>query len=446
MWKNRAVMWTRVVGGLCALSLSSAGGCDRAAPTPATEPAAITASATPGDGANPTPSAVAGAATDGARPAEPFTGGAQVFRSVMDTLRAKYYRDGLSEDELYRAAVAGMLQHVEPQMAAWNKLLPPEEMHELTADLKGEIVGIGVEIKFDQDSGISDVLGIIPGSPAERAGLREGDKLLTVAGKFYRGKTLRDVVADIRGLAGETVRLTVLRGAEVLSFAARRERVIYDLVTTLQLPGEVGYLRISQFTEGTPAAVQTAVQELIGKHAQALIIDLRGNQGGLFDKAVATAELFLKKGTPIVKMRRRNEPVTAILANPKSPPPTLPIALLVDGETASGGELLAAALHEGIGAQLFGQKTFGKGSVQEVEDLPNRYGIKYTASLFLLPSGGTLEGLGLTPDVEVTLPVPEGTSYEQKLSRVQRQQNPELRLIADVPLRAAVNVIRLRIK
>jgi carboxyl-terminal processing protease len=107
---------------------------------------------------------------------------------------------------------------------------------------------------------------------------------------------------------------------------------------------------------------------------------------------------------------------------------------------------LAAALHEGAGAQLFGQKTFGKGSVQEVEDLPNRYGIKYTASLFLLPSGKPLEGVGLTPDVEVALPVPEGSSYERQLSRVQRQQNPEQRLAVDVPLRAAVNVVRLRIK
>lgn len=442
MSKSRAVMWTWFVGGMVAGALS---GCDHATPTPATESAAVTAAA-PADSPNTGPAAQAAATPDSGRPAAPFPGGAQVFRLVMDTLRTKYYRDGLSEDELYRAAVAGMLQHVEPQMAAWNKLLPPEEMHELTADLQGEIVGIGVEIKFDPDSGISDVLALIPGSPAERAGLREGDKLLTVAGKFYRGKTLRDVVADIRGLAGESVRLTVLRGAEVLGFTVRRERVVYDVVTTLVLPGAVGYLRIAQFTEGTPAAVQTAVQELVGKHAQALIIDLRGNQGGLFDKAVATAELFLKKGTPIVQIRRRNEPVAPLLANPKLPPPTLPIALLVDGGTASGGELVAAALHEGAAAQLFGQKTFGKGSVQEVEDLPNRYGFKYTASLFLLPSGGPLEGVGLTPDVEIALPVPEGTSYEQKLSRVQRQQNPELRLFVDVPLRAAVNVVRLRIK
>jgi carboxyl-terminal processing protease len=163
-------------------------------------------------------------------------------------------------------------------------------------------------------------------------------------------------------------------------------------------------------------------------------------------EAVATAELFLKKGTPIVKLRRRNEPVQTLAASPKAPPPTIPIALLVDSGTASGGELLAAALHEGAGAQLFGQKTFGKGSVQEVEDLPNRYGIKYTASLFLLPSGGPLEGVGLTPDVEVALPVPEGSSYERQLARVQRQQNPEQRLAVDVPLRAAVNVVRLRIK
>ena len=425
-----------LTAGLCGLALFS---CERTAPStaPAAAEPAATAVAV---------SAAASLPAEGARQVEPFSGGAQIFRSVMDTLRTKYYREGLSEDELYRAAVAGMLQHLEPQMAAWNKLLPPEEMHELTADLKGEIVGIGVEIKFDPDSGISDVLGLVPGSPAERSGLREGDKLLTVAGKFYRGKTLRDVVADIRGQAGETVRLTVLRGAEVLAFSVRRERVVYDVVTTLQLPGEVGYLRLGQFTDGTPAAVQAALAELAAKHVQALVVDLRGNQGGLFEKAVATAELFLKKGTPIVKMRRRNEPVQTLSANPKAPPPALPIALLVDGGTASGGELLAAALHEGAGAQLFGQKTFGKGSVQEVEDLPNRYGIKYTASLFLMPSGGPLEGVGLVPDVEVTLPVPEGSNYERQLARVQRQQNPEQRLAVDVPLRAALNVVKLRIK
>ena len=436
--KKVGTAWQRtwMIGSLCVLGM---GGCERGAPVggpaPAAEPPAVASSAL-----------LSPPAVEGGRQAEPFTGGAQIFRSVMETLRTKYYREGLSEDELYRAAVAGMLQHLEPQMAAWNKLLPPEEMRELTADLEGEIVGIGVEIKFDPDSGISDVLSLVPGSPAERAGLREGDKLLTVAGKFYRGKTLRDVVADIRGQAGETVRLTVLRGAEVLSFAVRRERVVYDVVTTLQFPGEVGYLRLSQFTGGTPAAVQAALQELLSKHVQALVVDLRGNQGGLFDKAVATAELFLKKGTPIVKLRRRNEAVQTLSASPKAPPPTFPIALLVDGGTASGGELLAAALHEGAGAQLFGQKTFGKGSVQEVEDLPNRYGIKYTASLFLLPSGGALEGVGLTPDVEVALPVPEGSSYERQLARVQRQQNPEQRLALDVPLRAAVNVVRLRIK
>ena len=162
MSKNRAVMWTWMVGGLCAVALGS---CDRTAPAP--EAVALTASPPPGDTASPNPSAAL--PPESARPAAPFTGGAQVFRSVMETLRAKYYRAGLTEDELYRAAVAGMLQHIEPQMAPWNKLLPPEEMHELTADLTGEIVGIGVEIKFDPDSGISDVLSLIPGSPARSA-------------------------------------------------------------------------------------------------------------------------------------------------------------------------------------------------------------------------------------------------------------------------------------
>lgn len=435
------------MGGLCAL-LMGASTCEHQGAEPGTETGAAAQASTAA--ASPSAPATMEPATGKLEPMRPssvpFTGGEKSFQVVKDLLRTQYYRAGLTEDDLYKAAVAGMLQQLEPQLGAWNKLLTPEEMAELHADMKGEMVGIGVEIRFDEESGISDVMSVIPGSPAEHGGIRAGDKILTVGGKFYKGKTLRDVVFDLRGQAGEQVKLTTLRGADVLTFQIRREHVVYDFVKTMLLPGDVGYVFIRQFADNTPASVQSALQELQGKNVRALVIDLRGNQGGLFDRAVSTAELFLKKGTPIVKVRSRGGEEKTIASSAASAPPALPLALLVDGETASSGELLAGALREGVGAQIIGQKTFGKGSIQKLEELPNHYGVKFTASVFFLPSGAAVEGQGLTPDVDVALPVTPQSSADRERTRVQHIMNVTERLQADVQLRAAVNILHLRLR
>ncbi|MFO0578322.1 MAG: S41 family peptidase [Polyangia bacterium] len=385
------------------------------------------------------------------RSAAPFTNAEQAFQTVRETLRRRYHRE-VTDDELYRAAVAGMLQNLEPQLAPYNKLLSPEEVRGLTEDLKGEFVGVGVAIRFDEPSGTSDVVNVIPGSPAERAGVRDGDKILTVAGKSYKGKTLRDVVADIRGPVGETVALSILRGTEVRTFTIKRERLTYETVTSMMLPGDVGYLLIRQFSETTPKAVRAGLQELLGKRARALLVDLRDNQGGLFEQAASTASLLLKRGTTLAKVRRRGEPERLVTSEGSDADSggggdlTVPVALLIDGETASSAEMLAGALREATGALLVGGRTRGKGSVQTVEDLPNHYAIKFTTGEFLLPSGQRIEGAGLVPDVEVTLPVPDGSTYGQQLSRVQRLGSATERLAQDVQLRAAYNMVRFRIQ
>lgn len=449
--------WLSVLLGSYALWLGP--GCQRLPPksVSADSPAATSAepttpaasSAGSGKSSGPAPAMALASPEGAATPTDlatlssaPFSGGEAAFRMVKDTLRAKYYRAGLSDDELYRAATAGMLQLLEPQLSAWNKLMSPEEVRELQADMQGSIVGIGVEIRFDADSGISDVLSVLPGSPAERAGMRDGDKILTVAGKLYKGKGLRDVVGDLRGKPGEVVALTALRGGEVLSLSLRREAVAYDLVKPLLLPGDLGYLFIRQFTDNTPSAVKAALRELQQKRARALIVDLRGNQGGLFEKAVATAELFLPVGAPITRLRHRGGSVETLAAQQAGEKVSLPLALLVDHETASSAELLAGALHDGARAHIIGTRTYGKGTVQRVEQLPNGYAYKFTASHFLLPSGAAIEGQGILPDIEVALPLPDGSKYERQLSRVMHIHDPQERLRLDAPLRAATHVLR----
>lgn len=376
-------------------------------------------------------------APDDEVPVEKFTNGAKAFNEVRDALLKGYYAEGLTEDDVYRAATAGMLEKLEPHMAKYNKLLSPREVAEIKNDLKGEVVGVGVHIQFDEKSGYADVLGTLPGSPSEKAGLMAGDKIVTVNGKLYKGMRMTDVVADIRGKAGDPVTLSVLRGDKLVSFTVVRDRVSYDSPLHAVFD-KVGYLRIPSFTEKTPAAVRASLVELEKAGAKSLVIDLRQSPGGSFERALETASLFLPDGAPVVTLKHRGKPdeVHTSKSNPKEPlvMANAPLAVLIDHGTASGAELLAAALQESTRhARLVGSRTHGKWSVQWLDDLPNGYAYKYTVSLFKTPSGKTYEGVGLAPDVELTVD-------EATLARANAAK-PEARLAIDSPLRTAKELL-----
>lgn len=367
-------------------------------------------------------------------PKEKFTDGARAFAKVRDALLANYYDDGLTEDDLYRAATAGMLEKLDPRMKAWNKLITARAMNELNNDLKGELVGIGVQIRFDAASGYTDVLGALPGSPAEKAGIAPGDKIVTVNGKLYKGMSLRDVVYDIRGKVGEPIALTVLHADRLLSLHLVRERVAYDEVERSVLPRGVGYLQIPSFNEKTPARVKAHLTELAGQGVTSLVLDLRKNGGGLFDPAVETTSLFLEEGKGIVDLQRKGKPVEKVTAKAGGILTHLPMVVVVDDGTASGAEFMTAALREGRGARVVGKKTHGKWSAQKIEPLPNGYAAKYTVSLFTSPSGASFEGVGLRPDVEVSMD-------ETDFGRAQAAKTPEERLPLDAALRAAAELV-----
>lgn len=382
------------------------------------------------------PTAAAESAGAGAASAEKMRHARQQFQRVKDTLLKNYYNDKITEDDLYQAALKGMLTYVDPGMEAWNKLLTPEEFSQMKLELSGEITGIGVQIKFDGDSGITDVLGTIPGSAADKAGVREGDKILSVNGKSYRGKKLPDVVAEIRGKVGETVTLSLLRGDQVLRVSIARARVRYDNVSKMLLPGRLGYLQIGGFNANTVKAAREVLEELKQKGVAGLVVDLRGNQGGAFDQAVAAAELFLDKGQPIVKLRRRGGKEESFVAGGAPVLPGVPMVILVNGATASGAEFLTAALRDGRRAQVLGDKTFGKWSVQVIEDLEDHFAIKYTSAQFLTPAGQSYEGKGLQPDIQVNV-----DKDDKQLARAEHEKDPEKRLQLDVQLRTAAHLL-----
>jgi carboxyl-terminal processing protease len=370
-------------------------------------------------------------------PQEKFADGARTFAKVRETLLQNYYAEGITEDDLYRAATAGMLEKLEPRMKKWNKLMTAHEVAELKNDLKGEVVGIGVHIKFDPQSGYADVLATFPGSPSEKAGLLAGDKIVTVNGKLYKGMRMRDVVADIRGKAGETVTLSVLRADKLLSFTVARERVGYDLPLHDLHPDGLGYLRIPSFNDKTPARVREALEDLQKRGARALVVDVRQSPGGSFERAVETADLLLPGGAGIVTLKRKGRPEEKHVAKGKGILVDVPLAVLVDGGTASGAEFVAAALSEGRHARLVGARTTGKWSVQTIDELANGFAIKYTVSIFKTPSGKSYEATGIVPEVEVAMD-------DKQLARANAAATPEQRLAIDVQLRTAKELLLVR--
>lgn len=372
-----------------------------------------------------------------ASPTARFTDAERAFEKARKDLLAGYYRDDVGEEELYRAALQGMLEHLDPAMKGWHKLLGPAELAELNSNLQGEVVGIGAEIKFDPESGYTDVLGLLPGSAAERAGVLPGDKIVTVDGKLFKGSTQADVIGKIRGKAGEPVVLSVLRGDKLVEIRVTRELLTLPPAQHFMASRRVGYLLVRGFSAKTSPAVKAALSDLSQKGAQALVLDLRDNQGGSFDEAITTAGFFLPKGTPVVVTRKRGGKVETATAQGEPILGNVPMKVLVNEKTSSGAELFAGALQEGRKAELIGERTFGKWSVQMIDELGNGYAIKYTVGLFETPGGRSFEGEGILPDIEVDMD-------DKQTGRILNETDPAKRLAADGQLRTAIGLLEGR--
>jgi carboxyl-terminal processing protease len=408
-------------------------------PTPGgtADPAATAASPVAAAQASPaaTGSSMAAPATDRdfTVPSEKFSDAQRNFEAAKKTLLDGYYDPSITEDDLYRAAVAGMLERVDAKMHKWNRLLSPPELAELRSDLVGEVVGIGVKVEIDPATGYIDVRSTVPGSPAEQAGIAPPDKIVTVNGKLYKGLGLHAAVADIRGKAGEPVTLSILRGDKLVSVRVVRAKVVFDQVRGSVVGGDVGLVEIPSFNSKTPGALRDVLTDLSGKGVQALVVDLRDNEGGSFDDAVAVAGEMVPAASTVVVLRKRgtSEPIVA-----KTTPVgrDVPIAVLVDNDTASSAELLTAALQELRHATVVGSHTQGKWTVQTIDDLSNGYAIKYTLGVFTSPSGRSFEGTGLTPDVQV-----DQASDARDRARI--ESDPARRLADDPPLRTAIAML-----
>jgi len=364
--------------------------------------------------------------------ATPFPKGEAAFQRVKQDLLQNYYRENLTEDEIYQAAIRGLMKELDPEMAEWNRLMTPQESNEMRNDLSGEIVGAGVEIRFDEGSGQSEVLYVVPDSPAEKAGVLQGDRVLSVDGHRFEGKNLVQVVEAIRGKEGERRKLNLLRGDTVVTKSMKLTRIPFGEVKLDWPAPEVALITLNYFTEQTPAKLEKALVE--AKKARSLVLDLRGNSGGGMDAAIASASLFLSKGQPIVTLKQRGKAEETIRSSREPVTTPIQIAVLIDEETKSAAEFFSMALKEQRGAVVVGKKSFGKWSLQKVEKLGNDFAIKYTIGLLRSSKGLDLAGTGVSPDLEVVM-------EKGQARKLQRLPEMKKRLERDNALRAAVKIV-----
>jgi carboxyl-terminal processing protease len=270
----------------------------------------------------------------------------------------------------------------------------------------GSFGGIGV-VLGENKQGQANVVEVYKDTPAATAGVKAGDVFHSIDGTTQAKWTTEEVVKFVRGPEGTQVRLTMTRPAKdpskpgtELTFTI--VRAVIDLPNTkTQMFGNVGYVRLGQFNANSAKDITTAISELTGKGAKALVLDLRENPGGLLDQAVDVSSLFIQDG-PIVRVDERNKPEQISYANGNKIT-DLPLVVLVDAESASASEITGGALQDYKRATLVGVKSYGKGSVQTIVKLSDGSGLKFTIAHYLTPLKRAINGIGLTPDVVVTM-------------------------------------------
>ena len=325
--------------------------------------------------------------------------GQELSRQVLDVLDDDYYVK-VDTTDLERTSVQAIVDQLDDP---YTDYLDPDELEALREHNDGAYYGVGLQVA-QRDTAIV-VTHVFDDSPASRARIRAGDRLVSVAGTPTEGRSLEAVVGDIRGPEGSTVTLGVATGsAPPREVRLTRARIRVPSVTSRMIDKggvKVGYVRLSQFTRGSADALRDAVQGLRDKGAKGLVFDLRGDPGGLVSEAVGVAAVFLPDGAAVVVTQGLHSPRHVYRTDDQPVAAGLPVAILVDRNSASASEIVSGALRDAERATLVGERTFGKALVQSTVLLRDGGALKLTTARYLTPSGYDLAARGLPPDVKV---------------------------------------------
>lgn len=309
------------------------------------------------------------------------------------------YVEPVDRQRLVEGAIKGMVAELDPH----SGYLPPQDWAIFQSDTEGKFGGVGVEVDFRDEYVM--VIAPIEGSPAERAGVRSGDHIVAIDNKSVRDKSPDDLIRAMRGAPGTKVVLTVKRSGkdELMHFTLTREVIVVASVAHKLLDDGIGYIRLKQFQNGTHDELLEAAAKLRkenGEELSGVILDLRNNPGGLVDESAAVADEFLASGV-IYTTRHRDRVIDEARSGSGGALRRGPLVVLVNEYSASAAELVAGALQDHQRATVVGAKTFGKGSVQTLIDLPGQAGLRLTTMRYYTPRGRAIQAQGIQPDVLV---------------------------------------------
>lgn len=334
-----------------------------------------------------------GAALSASATGEPFER-LRVFAEALSLIESRYV-DEQSSDTLLYDAIGGLTQGLDDH----SVFMDPERYRETREQTSGEYFGVGISV--DSREGGIHVIQPMQGSPAEEAGLLPGDLIVAVDGVRIEAAGEDALLSKIKGRRGTIVVLTVRRGEGELDFPVRRDQVRTRSVESRLLDDGYGWAKLSRFQRRTADELRRAITELEEQNRgplTGLVLDLRGNPGGYLNQAVAVADLWLAEGV-IVTTVGRDRPEPAGRARSGGTDLDLPLVVVVDGGSASAAEIVAGALQDHGRAKLVGYTTWGKGSVQQFFDLPDGSALKLTTARYFTPSGRSIHGSGIQPDL-----------------------------------------------
>ncbi|MCX5687212.1 MAG: S41 family peptidase [Candidatus Omnitrophica bacterium] len=322
----------------------------------------------------------------------------ELFSDAISVIRADYVEEKTSKDLIY-GALKGMLSSLDP----YSQFMDPDTYSEMKVETEGEFGGIGIEITLKDD--LLTIISPIDDTPAYKAGIKAGDKIVKIDGSTTKDLTLIDAVKKLRGKPGTNVTIIVLRESnkKLLEFTITRAIIKIASIKKAEIlePG-IGYIRLTEFQENTPKDLSDALKKLEAENLKGLILDLRNNPGGLLDVAVDVGGKFIQEGKVIVSTKGRVETQNIeFKSKNKNNHLNYPMVILINGGSASASEIVAGALQDYKRAILLGTKSFGKGSVQTVVPMPDGSGIRLTTSKYFTPNGRSIHGLGIMPDIIV---------------------------------------------
>jgi carboxyl-terminal processing protease len=369
------------------------------------------------------------------------------YASVLKLVHENYV-DGkkADADQLTHAALQGMVASLDPH----SEFLTAADYDDLENEMDGNFGGIGVEIDIVKGKVI--VIAPIAGTPGARAGIRHGDQIVGVDGQPFNQPTMDQVVGRLRGKLKTKVTVSLFRAStqKKIDVTLTREAIKMDSVRSVHLlPGGIGYLQLTEFSDNTADEFDKALDKLLHDGATSLIIDLRDNPGGLLDAAVAVANPFFNKNELIVYTQgRQPDDREEYRAEGDGDPLTLPMAVLVNAGSASAAEIVAGALKDTHRAVIVGERSFGKGSVQSIFKLKNGEGLRLTTAHYYTPSGVAIHEHGVSPQVEVVLSADEDEKVRLQDERddiIDPKEFAErfgFAPIEDRQLQAAIDVLR----